>query len=149
MNEIKTDQEYDKSVEYQQAIAYLHHMYDTRHRIFQFGILINAGLLGVVFKLAESTIARVSISTTGFLIILSLTLMAIRSDQYRIQIERYTEELELKLGFGLVRITNQRMPKGLDSTKYLFYSYWAMAFVWALLLIYFLFEAFGLLAAQI
>lgn len=149
MNETKNYQEYDRSVEYQQTISYLHHMYDTRHRIFQFGIFVNAGLLAVVFKVAESSIAKISISMMGILIIFSLTLMAIRSDQYRKQVERYAEELEGKLGFELVRVTNQRMPKGLDSTKYLFYSYWAMVFIWALLLIYFLFEAFGVLNINI
>lgn len=144
MSKDKTNKEFDISIEYQGTLSYLHHMYDTRHRIFQFGILVNAGLLAVVFKAADSPTARVLISVMGFVVVYSLTLMAIRSDQYRIQVEEYAQELETKLGFGLVTVTNQRMPKGLESANYLFYSYRAMVLIWILLTLHFSFEVFGI-----
>ena len=120
----------DRTVEYQQAIIHLHHMYDTRHKIFQFSVVINAALLTIAFKMPELSLERVLMALMGFLITMFITLMAIRSNKYLKQVEVYTEELESFIGFGLINTTNKRMPKGIDSTSYFFYTYWAMILLW-------------------
>ena len=52
-------------------------------------------------------------------------------------LETYAEELEAALGFGLVRTTSARMPKGIDSTLYLHFIYWILVMVWSVLTVYF------------
>ena len=134
----------DRNVEYQQTIAYVHHMYDTRHRIFQFAIAVNAGLLAIVFQMADSPIARAVISVMGCAVMVFMTLLAKRSNLYLNELEEYAKELETSLGFHMVRLTTSRMPKGITSTSYLFYSYWLMVVVWSFLLLYFALKTFGL-----
>ena len=115
----------NREVEYAQTISYVQHMYDTRHQIFQFAVALNTGLLAVVFQFLTTTGSRLALSMLGGFVTLAITLMARRSWRYLSVLEQYAAELESKLGFGLVRETSSRMPKGADSTVYLFLIYWA------------------------
>ena len=64
--------------------------------------------------------------------------MARRSRAYLVVLEAYAAELEGVLGFGLVRTTSARMPKGIDSTLYLHFIYWILVAVWAAITIFFI-----------
>lgn len=131
-------------VEYDKTIAYIHHMYDTRHQIVQFVVGINTALLAVVFQFLTADIAKMILSILGGVVTLALTLMAKRSLRYLVEIEQYAQKLEAKMGFGLIRETSTRMPKGIDSSVYLFIVYWALVITWALLIIYYAIRLFGI-----
>lgn len=120
--------------EYEQTISYIHHMYDTRHKIFGFLIAMNAGLLTVIFEVIDSKLAMLMLCIIGLATTLSLTLMGKRANHYRIQLEQYAAEIENGLGFGLIKTTSARMPKGLDSTVYIFCVCWLMIVIWAVVL---------------
>ena len=133
----------DPETEYKEALSYLQHMFDTRHRIFNFTIALNAGFLAIVFRLAQTTGARLLLCGVGLIITTCMMLMARRSAEYLNQMEIYTEEIEGPLGFGLVAKTNQRMPKAVTSTQYLFFAYWVLVIVWILLTVYQLLISLG------
>ena len=130
----------NRETEYEQTIAYIHHMYDTRHRIFGFLIAMNAGLLTVIFEVIDSDPAMLLLCIIGLATTLSLTLMGLRANRYRIQVEQYAIELEEELGYGLIKKTGERMPKGLDSTVYIFCVCWLMNVIWAIVLTIFLID---------
>jgi hypothetical protein len=123
-------------LEYERTITYIHHMYDTRHQIFQFVVGLNTALLAVVFQYITAEVGQAALSLVGGTVTLALTLMARRSWQYLAQVERYARELEERLGFGLIRETSARMPKGIDSSVYLFVIYWVLIVIWAVLSAY-------------
>jgi hypothetical protein len=123
----------NREVEYTQTIGYVQHMYETRHQIFQFAVALNTGLLAVVFQFLTTSGPRLALSLLGGFVTLAITLMARRSWTYLTVLERYAAELETSLGFGLVRTTSERMPKGTDSTVYLFLIYWAFVATWTIL----------------
>jgi hypothetical protein len=123
----------NREVEYAQTIGYVQHMYSTRHQIFQFAVALNTGLLAVVFQFLQTNGPRLALCLLGAFVTLAITLMARRSWIYLTVLEKYAAELENDLGFGLVRITGERMPKGTDSTVYLFLIYWALVAFWAVL----------------
>ena len=119
-------------------------MYDTRHHIVQFVVGINTALLAVVFQFLTTDFAKTVLSIVGGIVTLALTLMARRSLQYLAEVERYAQELEKQLGFGLIRETSARMPNGIDSSVYLFVVYWVLVTTWALLSIYYALSLFGM-----
>ena len=130
----------NRETEYEQTISYIHHMYDTRHRIFGFLIAMNAGLLTVIFEVLDSEPAMLVLCVIGLATTLALTLMCVRANRYRVQLERYAAELEAELGFGLIKTTGERMPKGLDSTVYIFCLCWLMAVIWSVVLTIFIID---------
>lgn len=126
----------NRDVAYQQTMSYIQHMYDTRHQIFQFAVALNSALLAAIFQFVKEDAARLALSLTGGLVTLAVTLMARRSWQVLQVLEAYARELEAELGFGLVRTTSARMPKGIDSTVYLHLIYWILVAVWMVLSAY-------------
>lgn len=130
----------NRETEYEQTISYIHHMYDTRHRIFGFLIALNAGLLTVIFEVLDSEPAMLVLCVIGLATTFALTLMGVRANKYRIQLERYAAELEIQLGFGLIKTTGERMPKGMDSTVYIFCVCWLMLLIWSIVLTVSIFE---------
>jgi hypothetical protein len=129
-------------IEYVQTIAYVFHMYETRHQVFKFVVGINTALLAVVFQFLTSNIAKSVLSIFGGIVTLALTLMARRSLRYLAELEKYAQELEGQLSFGLVRETSARMPKGIDSNVYFFIVYWVLVAIWTILSIYFVLRLF-------
>jgi len=123
----------NREVEYEQTIAYVHHMYDTRHHIFQFAVGLNTALLAIIFQFLTTDGAKFALCALGGLVTLAIALMARRSWAYLNVLEQYAKELEGRIGFALVRETSARMPKGMDSTVYLFIVYWAFVVMWAAL----------------
>lgn len=123
----------NRDIEYQATMSYVQHMYDTRHQIFQFAVALNSALLAAIFQFVQVPSGRLALSLVGLFVTMSITLMARRSRQYLIVLEAYAGELEGELGFGLVRTTSARMPKGIDSTVYLHVIYWLLVAVWAVL----------------
>ena len=115
-------------------------MYDTRHRIFQFAVALNTALLGVVFQFVPSNTGRFLLSLLGLMVTLAMVLMAKRSGRFTNTVETYAMELEEKLGFGLVRQTAARMPKGIGSSRYLYFVYWMLVATWVVLGVYFLMQ---------
>ena len=132
----------NRKTEYEQALAYLFHMYETRHQVFQFVVGINTALFALVFQFLTSNLAKSVLSIVGGIVTLALTLMARRSLRYLAELEKYAQWLEGELGFGLLRETNARMPKGVDSSTYLFVVYWALVVLWTVSSIYFLLRLF-------
>ena len=118
-------------------MSYIQHMYDTRHQIFQFAVALNSALLAAIFQFVKSDGGRLGLSALGGVVTISVTLMARRSRAYLVVLEQYVAELEAELGFGLVRTTAARMPKGIDSTIYLLFIYWLLVIVWLVLITYF------------
>jgi hypothetical protein len=127
----------NREVEYQQAVSYIQHMYDTRHQIFQFAVALNTALIAAIFQFVQVETGRFALSVLGGVVTLAITLMARRSGRYLVELERYTAELEQGLGYGLVGTTAARMPKGIDSTVYLHVIYWTLVIVWTGLGVYF------------
>src|SRR5262245_16617726 len=118
-------------------MLYIQHMYDTRHHIFQFCVALNTALLAGVFQFVNTDSAKLALSAIGGVVTLAILLMARRSSTYTQVLERYTAELETSLGFGLVRETAARMPKGIDSTFYLLFVDALAAVVWLVVAVYF------------
>jgi hypothetical protein len=127
----------NREIEYQQAMAYIQHMYDTRHQIFQFAVALNTALLAAIFQFVKTDSGQLALSALGGVVTIAVTLMARRSHAYLVVLEQYVMELETELGFGLVKTTGARMPKGIDSTLYLHFIYWLLVFVWLALIGYF------------
>ena len=127
----------NREVEYQQGMSYIQHMYDTRHQIFQFAVALNSALLAGIFQVVKTDSGRLALSALGGVVTIAVTLMARRSRAYLVVLEQYVADLEGELGFGLVKTTADRMPKGLDSTLYLHFIYWLLVVVWLTLIIYF------------
>jgi len=138
-------QQINHEIEYEQTLAYLMHMYDTRHQVFQFVVGSNTALFALVFQFVTSTVAKSILSVVGGLVTLALTLMAMRSLRYLAEVEKYAQKLEEELGFNLLRVTNARMPKGVDSSIYLVYVYWALVIIWAITSVYFVAGLFTIL----
>lgn len=120
----------NKEVEYAQAIGYIHHMYDTRHRIFQFSVALNTALVAGVVQFVDADTTRLALAIVGGVVSLVVSLMARRSYAYLQVLERYTRELEEKLDYGLVRETGARMPRGVDSTLYFLFVYYLAIVIW-------------------
>ncbi|MDZ4142354.1 MAG: hypothetical protein U1C48_10145 [Methylotenera sp.] len=137
----------NSDVEYQMAISYIHHMYDTRNHIFQFAIALNTGLIAVVFQFLDKDIARIGLSLVGGIATLVITLMAKRSWLYLLTLESYTKELEKRLNFHLISETALRMPKGIDSTLYLYYVYWLLVVTWITLSTYYSLRMFAVISS--
>jgi len=114
-------------------MSYIQHMYDTRHQIFQFAVALNSALLAAIFQFVKVDSGRLALALVGGFVTLALTLMARRSLAYLQVLEAYVQELEVERGFGLVRTTYARMPKGIDSSVYLHLVYWTLDLVWAAL----------------
>ena len=129
--------------EYEMTVAYIHHMYDTRHHIFQFVVAVNTGLLAVVFQFLQTNLTKVVLSLIGAIITLALTLMARRSLQYLKEVEIYAMQLEKVISFGLIGETSSKMPKGLDSSMYLFVVYWTFVITWIFLSFYYMLLSIG------
>lgn len=129
-----------REVEYEQAVSYIRHMYETRGQIFQFSVTLNAGVLAVVFQYLSANEAKLALSSVGFLVNLALTLMAWRSWHYLRVLEAYTINLEGKLKYGLISETARNMPKGIYSTTYLFFIYGTFILAWSGLVVYFLWQ---------
>lgn len=127
----------NRDVEYQQTMSYIQHMYDTRHQIFQFTVALNSALIAAIFQFVKVDSGRLALALVGGFVTLALTLMARRSRTYLQVLEAYVQELEGDLGFGLVRTTYARMPRGIDSTIYLHVIYWTLVVVWAVLAAYY------------
>lgn len=127
----------NREIEYQQAVSYIQHMYDTRHQIFQFAVALNTALLAAIFQFVTVDIGRFALSALGGLVTIAITLMARRSRRYLMELEKYAAELEQALGFGLIGTTAGRMPRGIDSTIYLHIIYWTLVIVWVGLGVYF------------
>jgi hypothetical protein len=123
----------NREIEYQQAMSYIQHLYDTRHQSFQFAVALNTALLAAIFQFVKVDSGRLALSLLGGAVTLAITLMARRSRRYLVELEKYTAELEQSLGYGLVTATAARMPKGVDSTLYLHFIYWILVLVWAVL----------------
>jgi hypothetical protein len=117
-------------------------MYNTRHQIFQFVVALNSGLAAVVFQFLHSDKSRFALSLLGGFVTLATTFMARRSWKFLSVLETYTAELEEQLGFGLVRVSSGRMPKGIDSTVYLFLIYWALVLMWLALIVFYAVRCF-------
>jgi len=132
----------NRETEYEQALAYLMHMYETRHQVFQFVVGANTALFALVFQFVTSVVAKSVLSVVGGIVTLALTLMARRSVRYLAEVENYAQKLEKELGFNLLRETNGRMPKGVDSSVYLIYVYWALMVIWVIAGVYFMLELF-------
>ena len=132
----------NRDIEYEQTIAYVFHLYDTRHQVFQFVVGVNTALFALVFQFLTSNVAKSLLSIVGGIVTLALALMAKRSLRYLAELEKYAKELEEILGFGLLRETNARMPKGVDSSVYLLIVYWALVVIWTIASIYFVLRLF-------
>ena len=132
----------NRVIEYEQTIAYIVHLYETRHQVFQFVVGVNTALFALVFQFLTSNIAKSILSIVGGIVTLALTLMAKRSLRYLVELEKYAQELEGELGFGLLRETNARMPRGVDSSVYLFIVYWVLVVIWTVSGIYFVLRLF-------
>jgi hypothetical protein len=128
----------NRDIEYQATMSYVQHMYDTRHQIFQFAVALNSALLAAIFQFIREDSGRLALSLVGLFVTSAITLMARRSRVYLVVLEAYAAELETELGFGLVRTTSARMPKGVDSTLYLHFIYWILVMVWIVLTTFFI-----------
>lgn len=133
----------NREVEYEQTIQYIQHMYDTRHHIFQFVVAINTGLLTVVFQFLQRDVTKIIMCLLGALVTVALTLMARRSLRFLQEVEHYAKELEEVLGFGLIQKTAERMPKGNNSSAYLFVVCWSFVATWTILSAYYVLRATG------
>jgi len=127
----------NRDIEYQATMSYVQHMYDTRHQIFQFIVALNSALLAAIFQFVQVNTGRLALAMLGGVVTVSKTLMARRSRQYLQVLEAYAAELEAELGFGMVRTTTARMPKGIVSTSYLHFVYWVLVTVWIALTAYY------------
>ena len=122
----------NKEVEYAQAISYIHHMYDTRHKAFHFMLVINAALLAVQFnsKLLASSIERLPISLFGLLVTISLMLFALRNSKATDKYESEAIKIEAELGFSLITSANQKSIGGMHSGIYLTSIYVICSLFW-------------------
>jgi hypothetical protein len=118
-------------------------MYETRHNIFKFTVVLNTALLALVFQFVAADVIKLIFSIVGMTVTISLTLMARRSLRYLSEIENYAKKLEGIIGFGLISETGARMPKGFDSSFYLFVVYWVISIMWEILTIYYISRVFG------
>ena len=132
----------NRETEYEQTLAYVIFMYETRHQVFQFVVGANTALFALVFQFVTSSAAKSVLSIVGGVVTLALTLMARRSLRYLTEMEIYAQELEGELGFNLLRETTARMPKGVDSSKYLIFVYWTLVIIWAIAGFYFILSLF-------
>ncbi len=123
----------NRELEYDKVLSYIFHMYDTRHKIFSFAVSINTILLAVVFQYIEANLAKLLLSILAGTITTALYLMNIRASHYRAHLENYAKEVEQTLGFSALTTVDSRMPKGVDSTKYLFFVYFLMSCLWGIL----------------
>ncbi len=119
-----------RETEYKEAMTEKHHIYETRHKFFNFTILINAAFSAGVFNFVKTEGERVGLSLLAGVVTLVMTLMAIRSNRYLKEVDNFIIELETILGFELVTKTRARMPSGLTSTNYFFICYWLVAISW-------------------
>lgn len=127
-----------RETEYSNAILYIFHMYDTRHHIFKFVIGINTAMIAIVFQYLSSDFTKFIFSLIGCITTLSLTLMAKRSFRYLLNLEEYAKKLERELNLSLLNEPSSKMPKGWDSSVYLFVVYYFLVIIWFLLAVYFL-----------
>jgi hypothetical protein len=133
----------NRETEHNQTLTYLIHMYETRHQVFQFVVGANTALFALVFQFVTSIMAKSILAIVGGIVTLALTLMARRSLRYLTEVEKYAQELEKELGFNLLSETNARMPKGVDSSVYLIYVYWALVVIWVIAGVYFVVSLFS------
>ena len=134
-----------QEVEYEQAMAYIFHMYETRHQIFQFVVTFNSVLLAVVFQYLSDMISKGVVSIIAFIVTLALTLMARRSLIFLEKVNEFAINIEKDLGFGLVGNTANSMPRGIDSSYYLFFVYYLLLIVWLSLGLIFWLLYFGVI----
>jgi hypothetical protein len=106
-------------------------------------------MLAVVFQFLTQDAARLAVAFAAGLATLAITLMARRAYQYTAVLEDYTAELEQRLGFGLIATSRERMPKGLDSTRYLFFVYWGFVSLWSGLAIHYTLRLCGAYGAAL
>lgn len=139
----------NRITEYELSISYIQHMYDTRNHIFQFVVAVNTGLFALVFQFIKNDLTKVAMSVIGAIITLALTLMARRSLRYLQELETYTQRLEEVLGFGLIKETCRNMPKGTDSSIYLFFVYWTFIVSWVFLSVYFALSFAGIITSNL
>jgi hypothetical protein len=121
--------------EYKECMSYVQHMYDTRHHIFQFIVGLNTALFAGLSQVAHTAHEKLAVCVLGFVVTVTMALMARRSSTYLRTLEAYTKEVEAKVGFGMLTTTTSRMPRGLDSTKYLFVVYWSIVCAWVVALV--------------
>ncbi|MBL4566917.1 MAG: hypothetical protein JKY85_02660 [Porticoccus sp.] len=120
-------------LEYDKILSYIIHLYDTRHKIFQFCVSINTILLAVIFQYIDELAAKFFLSIFAGAITISLSLMGIRSWRYLCTLEQCVGNVEEKLGLSALKIASSKMPRGMDSTKYLFFVYLLMSILWIVL----------------
>ena len=125
-----------QKIEYVQNLEYIRHMSDTRSQIFQFCVTLNSGLLAVVFQFLTENATKIIISALAGVITLAITLMAARSLKYLKALESVVIEIETNLGASLIRDTNAKTPKGIDSSTYLILTYWLLCLMWIAILIF-------------
>ena len=133
----------NRELEYDKTLSYIFHMYDTRHKIFQFAVSMNTILLAVVLQYIDATLAKFLLSLLAGTVTIALYLMGIRAWRYLSNLENYAKEIEGELGFAALNQADSRMPKGTDSTKYLFFVYFLMSSLWLVLSIGYLANVIG------
>lgn len=129
-----------RKIEYVQSLEYIRHMYDTRSQIFQFCVTLNSGLLAVVFQFLTENTTKIIIGTLAGAITLAITLMAARSLKYLKALESVVIEIESSIGASLIKDANRKTPKGIDSSTYLMFTYWALCLMWIAILIFLTFK---------
>ncbi|TMP86938.1 hypothetical protein CWC05_10705 [Pseudoalteromonas ruthenica] len=122
----------NKEVEYGQAINYIHHMYETRHKAFHFMLIVNAALLAIKFNSKTQTgmIGSLPLSVFGFLVTTSLLLFAVRNARATAKYEGEAMRIEKELGFSLITSAHHSAIGGMNSGVYLTGVYIICALFW-------------------
>ena len=119
-------------------MAYVQHMYDTRHQIFQFAVALNSALLAAIFQFIQEDSGRLALSLVGLFVTSAITLMARRSLAYLVVLEAYAAELEtetwVRAGAYDERADAERDRQHPVPPLHL----WILVVVWAILTVFFI-----------
>lgn len=129
----KTQTKGNKEVEYAQAMSYLQHMFETRHKAFHFMLIINVALLAVQFnsKATITSIEKLIVSVFGFLITALLLGFARRNATANAKIQIEVIKIEEQLGYSLLSSSHYSKIKGPHSGIYLTSIYVICMIIWA------------------
>ena len=129
----------NREIEYTLAHNRIEHLYDTRLKVFNFSLILNAALLASVQQLASDPIQKCIISFFGILATSFMLLVERRTifvvDQYL----DYLKELEIELSFDLETTIGRKLGKSKFRTRNYFSAlYFTLSLMWLFQISYFI-----------
>ena len=118
-------------IEYEQAHYYIRHMYETRHALFNFFVILNGSLLAVIVQFIHDKFDRIGLACIAFLYSLLMTMAARRSLKYTNAVLDTAIELEQTLNLSILAKSKTVMPVGIDSNTYFIWFYVTTVLAWS------------------